>query len=1041
MRRALRENWPEDVTVTPHSGVQMLDFGFNIDSGGRGSAAFGERIDARADDEDIWRLWAYSGDEDRDERIPRINNDGEEDYTISKVKALEPFLRKWTPVPVLRIAHGRGSRGEELYEHGPSTWARMQILELDERDPETGHTHIAVLALDTDLESEDEPEDGAPYLSPLRTDASDEREFRLVSDPDQMSWFLRCPVEEDGEEYDQQEWVDEWLTALFRDFKQAQRPNRELKPDDFPYRFEHWARYLAMLRLVAEAAKPPRIRLLDTVSQDRRYPAVDVDLILDIGNSRTCGILVEGYPDETHFDLNNCIALTMRDLGRPEFSYREPFESRVEFARVDFGPEHLARRSGRSRPAFIWPGLVRVGPEAGRMVKSAEGTETTSGLSSPKRYIWDSRPVSQDWRFQGAEPRQPLPTVARSACRFLNEAGDVLAQVQDEEKAKLRQRNETSLTPATRPRFSRSSLYGFMLSELIAHALAQINDVAGRLSRKQSELPRRLRNIILTLPSATPVQEQAIMRSRAEGAVRLVWQIMGWADQAPSQTTQAPKIIVDWDEASCTQLVWLYDEITQKFDGRIENYFRLRGQPRKRPAGVEGGGGPKTEPSLRIACIDIGGGTTDLMISTYYSDDDRAIQPCQNVREGFRIAGDDLVQEVIASVILPQMAEQIAASGAAHAEELLKELFGGDVGDVEEQMRQRRRQYSLQVLTPLALAALSAGEKMQPGEIRRLSPPDVFGEKTRPYAQDGEDETPPELDLPAGTLAYIEAEVKARGGRWRLAEAEFEISDQALERAARDVLAPPLEAMMELVHHLSADVVLLSGRPTRLPVIGKIVRENMAAMAHRVIPMHEYRIGGWYPYRDRVSNRIGDPKTTAAVGAMLCLLAESRIVNFNLATGGIRMRSTARFIGEMERNSQLLESRVLFRDVDLTRSGGAEEVAEVTMRAPMHLGFRQMPFERWMASPLYRLDFANENARNLPRPFTVRIRRREYDGDAESAEEKLRMEALKEAFEIEEVVDAEDTGVKPSAAVRLSLHTMGIGANDYWLDTGIFRLS
>lgn len=232
-----------------------------------------------------------------------------------------------------------------------------------------------------------------------------------------------------------------------------------------------------------------------------------------------------------------------------------------------------------------------------------------------------------------------------------------------------------------------------------------------------------------------------------------------------------------------------------------------------------------------------------------------------------------------------------------------------------------------------------------------------------------------------------------------------------------------------------------SGRPTRLPVIGKIVRENMAAMAHRVIPMHEYRIGGWYPYRDRVSNRIGDPKTTAAVGAMLCLLAESRIVNFNLATGGIRMRSTARFIGEMERNSQLLESRVLFRDVDLTRSGGAEEVAEVTMRAPMHLGFRQMPFERWMASPLYRLDFANENARNLPRPFTVRIRRREYDGDAESAEEKLRMEALKEAFEIEEVVDAEDTGVKPSAAVRLSLHTMGIGANDYWLDTGIFRLS
>ena len=136
----------------------------------------------------------------------------------------------------------------------------------------------------------------------------------------------------------------------------------------------------------------PKIRFLDTVSSDRRYQPVDVDLVLDVGNSRTCGILIESYPDEARIDLNNSYALELRDLGQPERTYRRPFESRVEFAQANLGKDHIARRSGRTR-AFLWPSLVRVGPEAMRLASVAEGTETTSGLSSPKRYLWDDEPT------------------------------------------------------------------------------------------------------------------------------------------------------------------------------------------------------------------------------------------------------------------------------------------------------------------------------------------------------------------------------------------------------------------------------------------------------------------------------------------------------------------------------------------------------------------------------------------------------------------------------------------------------------------------
>lgn len=1044
MHRPIPETWPDEVTLAAYSGVQMLDFGFSLEAAGRKPALFAERLDPAAgpaeDGEDVLRLWPLTGDEAVDAQIPpMLDPEREQDYPISNVRALEPFLRKWTPVPVLRVAHGRGPRGEALFDPGPTTWARLYLLERDRRDEKTGHTHTAILALDTDLD-DDASEAGEPYLAPSRKDAGDERAFRLVGDVDRMAWFVRSiATESDGSAYDQQKWVDEWLEAQMSAFLDAQYANRRPRLDGPAKKFEHWARYLAMLRLVSEAVRPPLIRLLDTVSGDRRYQAVDVDLILDIGNSRTCGILVESFPDETRVDLNNCYALGLRDLGRPELYERRPFESRVEFAQADFGPEHIARRAGRARPAFLWPSMVRVGPEAGRLARAARGNETVSGLSSPKRYLWDNRPMSQDWRYHGADARQTLPTAARSSCRFLNEAGDVIAQVQDEEESGALRKGAISRTPATRSRFSRSTLFGFMLSELFMHALVQINDVGGRLTRKQSDLPRRLRTVILTLPSATPLQEQAIMRSRAEGALKLVWSVMGWSGRNLGQTTQMPRVLVDWDEASCTQLVWLYDEIAQKFGGQIERYFDLMGRRRRRMA--EMGGGRGVEPSLRLACIDIGGGTTDLMITTYYSEDNRAIRPYQNVREGFRVAGDDLAQEVVQSVILPQLRDQMAGAGCAHAEELLRELFGGDVGDVEEQTRQRRRQFGLQILTPLAMAALSQAETMAPGETRPLSLAEVAGTRPQPPSEDPDAPPPPPvLAVSPEIVAYLEEPARARGLRdWTLAQAGFAIGHAQIDRAVRDVLGPPLEAMLELIDHVGADVVLLSGRPTRLPTVGDLVRETLATPSHRVIAMHQYKVGGWYPYRDRVSNRIGDPKTTAAVGGMLCLLTENRIVNFKLHTADIRMRSTARFIGEMERNGQILERRVLFRDVDLDRRGRAEEARTVELRTPMHIGFRQMPHERWIGSPLYRLDFANENAQRLPTPLRVEIARHDRETDAETAAERRAAETLKEAFAVVSVEDADGTPHKPDV-VRLTLHTMGVDADDYWLDTGIFRI-
>lgn len=52
----------------------------------------------------------------------------------------------------------------------------------------------------------------------------------------------------------------------------------------------------------------------------------------------------------------------------------------------------------------------------------------------------------------------------------------------------------------------------FMLSELLAQALMQINSAAQRLKMIHVTAPRQLRSIILTLPSAMPKPEREIFR-------------------------------------------------------------------------------------------------------------------------------------------------------------------------------------------------------------------------------------------------------------------------------------------------------------------------------------------------------------------------------------------------------------------------------------------------------------------------------------------------------------------------------------------------
>ena len=1003
------------ISLIPNSGIQFLDFGFDIDRTPKLTRSFWEERrpvpPGAATDAETGPTVVVGGADtapaDGDSAAPPLERvllrnlrlhpaenvlydpatdtvPADDDpflYHLNKAKGLEVFLEKWVPIPLFRV-RSEPAPGVWDLDHGPSNWARVLVTALDEPDRD-GNTHRVVIAVDTELRGLDE---GRPYLVASPRDSEEQSKFAFTWDEQQVAWFLGEP------------WVDDWLDELFREFKAAQRPGRPLRPEDMPYACEHWARYLTFLQAVGEACRPPAIRLIDAVSREPSHQPIPTDLVLDIGNSRTCGILIESNPDE-RLDLNDAYALELRDLSRPHQGYADAFESQVEFVQASFGKDAISRRSGRSK-AFHWPSAVRVGPEAARLAGEVLGTEGITGLSSPKRYLWDRRPVNQVWRFNGAESRvgQQEPPVSGPIMAFVNEEGEV-----------LRHRGGRG-TAAVRAKFSRSSLFTFMVAEIIVQAIAMVNAPSVRGRRRYADVPRRLRRIILTLPPAIPLAEQRVMRDRVHAAIKLVWDAFGWS-QADGAVPPEPQVTMQWDEASATHLVWLYTEITQKLHGAAKDLFEILGKPRD---------GYGDQPTLRLASIDIGGGTTDLMVTTYRLEGNRAIDPHQDFREGFKIAGDDIVEAVIERHVLPALEQALGAAGIADGKAVMRRLFSNR-GGMSEQERHLRKQFVAEVCVPIALAMLHAHETARP--FAEEAPydrafADFFAAETRPSDR---------------VLDYLRAAVREEGvADFDLDAVLFDISMDALSRTVRLVMGEILADLSEVIHALDCDVLLLSGRPSRLPAVTDGILAHMPVRPDRLIAMHMYRVGNWYPFRD-TNGRIDDPKTTAAVGGMLCALAEGQIEGFLLRSSLLGMRSTARYVGEMEISGQILDERVLFADIDLeaAEAPAGDAAARLKFWSPTFLGFRQLGTERWPATPLYFLDFADPaRAARMALPLQITIERPDLDDEAP--------EELKEDFRITEIEEADGTAKRPGD-VSMRLQTLKVEAG-YWLDTGVLTV-
>lgn len=994
----------KEICLVMNSGIQFLDFALTIDwkekiwrEKNTGSFIFSP------DKKMLRRLMLRSNGEFCDSADPNRAVRVEKEVNVEE--SLKLFDGIWLPVPVLR------NISVDAFDEGPYNWVRVRIVKLATPDSD-GHTHCVTFAFDTKIFSNNQH---TAYLAPTEEDVRSGTTFGYAYQAQDVAWFLDF------------KWVNDWLLELFTEL--APVPERlKIHQEDLKQEINelsYQGHYLNLLALLGVELELPRIKLISNKRNGDTHP-IPVDMVLDVGNSRTCGILIEDHEQEQD-GLKKRYELEIRDLSQPERVYSDPFESRVEFAQAFFGKEHFSVKSGR-RDAFQWPTIVRVGHEAGRLASRRQGNEGATGLSSPKRYLWDTERFEQAWRFNISYVTNDVEPFATCAplSSLINEYGEPLYILDDDIDEEFERK-----MPVFQPKYSRSSLMTFMLSEVLLHALTQINSPTQRSKLEHSRAPRFLRSIILTVPPAMPKPEREIFRKNMFNALGLVWKSLGWdvnLDRPVDFTSKEsreqywpvlPEVHIQWDEATCGQIVYLFNETQNNYGGRPEAFIADVARPDR-----------QDKSKVTIATIDIGGGTTDLVINDYILDfgeknsagSNTYIVPQQRFRDGFKVAGDDILLDMIRDVVITSLSAGMKDAGIRDPEPLLSVLIGSEAFKVQDRLL--RQQLTLQIFSPIGLRILKEYENYDP-----LSSDNKLASATFRSLLS-------EVDEPTeSVLNYINTPISKELRK------PFNILDLPVNVDLALIhhlfigseyydITKTFKALCEIVNAYQCDVLLLTGRPSRLPGVQSYFRTRLPLPVGRILPLHHYKTGSWYPFHKQ--GRIDDPKTTAAVGAMLCFLSrQSRIPNFYLRSTAINAYSTLKYLGLLSNNNTIQEADVYYSDINLDDENYDFPDTEFEIRGKVRLGFRQLNVERWVASPLYTLTIENRelseqlNREGIVLNISLGIKKgkKEYD----------------ENFYIRAARRSDGRSVDRLKDVKLRLNTMldaGLNDTQYWLDSG-----
>lgn len=904
---------------------------------------------------------------------------------------LSSFENVWLPAPYFF------KRTERKFKFGPLNWSRFKLIPVKEDKGQK--IYDVLLAFDTHTTYENELNDENPvFPDKFRKDI----DFALCSN--ELFLLDYCST---GQKWS---YIDEYLMHLVHPeiSRISQLRGANVK------KMSYAASYIFLINYLSRNQLFPAVKLYKEVDVEVR----DVDMVIDIGNSRTTALLIE---DNSNF--NQVSTLSLIDLTNPLNvtedgatirSYDDPFDMRLAFRKVDFGDfGHVDSRQ------FVYPSLIRLGQEANDLIHRSSNNESRidslSTYSSPKRYLWDWHPNKEEWQF--------LVLPGEKNNHILNLQG-ITSQLKSDGQLDNNGEGGPSF------HYSRRSLMTLSFLEMLVQAHGQINSARHRSVREgfgYPEIPRKIKRIIVTCPTAMSKLEREALIRCAQDAVRILSRFNSDDDLCRNTVEVIPSVntrndsSAEWyyDEATCSQLVYMYGEVGHKYKGCCSEFFNLYGK-------IEDG---ESQHSLTVGSLDIGAGTTDLMISkyTYEKGDVTTITPDPIFYDSFYFAGDDMLNGLIKNIMLlhedSAFRQALKNKSLAQYRQEIKNFFGPDHNGQTVADRILRKDFNIQYSVPLMCYFL---------ELLKNNHKDCFVRYNDVFA-----DCPPNASIIDGFLEKTGIDVT---------KLDWKFSRDTVSAIVGKEFEPLLKKIATIMYAYACDIVLLSGRPASLPPIRDIFLKYYAVSPDRLILLNHYYVGDWYPF-DNNTGSITNPKTIVAMGGVIGHYASELsnlnkfVINLDKLKEGLK--STVNYI-EASREGQPIEYIITPEQTqgDLTVSN-----------IPTYLNVRQIGMDTYPCRTLYTIDFNRHK-------IADRIRRKSILNEGATLNDakvqnlvKDQIDQLKQRmpFRITINKDMDDKELLTITSIRdredkdvvdgsVEIHIQSLGANEkYWLDSGAFN--
>jgi hypothetical protein len=797
--------------------------------------------------------------------------------------------------------------------------------------------------------------------------------------------------------------------------------------------------------------KEVTIAILEIIWQERAAVDRPVDLIVDFGNTRSVVLALENNFDcngklstvchnirfsrrgteyvrhnDPKTDDSSAIADSWFILHEPIFASFDP-PSESFFVTTEIKKNEVQVADGglftkKTRLDIQYQGIKRLPQmfvELSPVLMGGNAREVLSNLdlseggnytlSSPKRYIWDNDLLDVMGRTRWCmHPNRynshnrvasKLPSLKGSMLRFMP-----LDHREWSIKSPPNEDPDFARRPTAAPAeavYSRGDAMVWSALSIIELAYRQITSESWRKGNDPFTA-RALRSILVTYPSGWTTQETLAYREKWQKAIDI------FTLTHLQSGHNRPELVMDLDEARASQLPIIYSEIHALGD-QGENWIELLGN------------GIGTNSSVRVMTVDIGGGTTDISIIEYRDDlggTGVELEAKLLFKDSSNTAGDTLAKEVIESVLLPAIGARFVDNDELMTtfENIMKRPPRG----VSENAKWSR--IVKLVFLPIVrqwLKDLSEG-KTSSADGTSWSPEQIMG-------ADG-----PLVDFGAleefNSICRNELDVDVLPH-----EDPIFHNVQKLEHCVDEVFRPLIQSLAKYVTAFNVDMITLSGKPSELPQVKKLLENYLPILPQRIVQAKNYDAGQWYPMSS--NGCISDAKTVTAVGAALYRAIHSGLISgWNIRRKGDETagQDFPYYWGKMPNKNNPSKFDPLFLDPYLTKDNtdsslpGKDSVTTV-MQVGTPIGRKILPSAA-RPEQVYRLRWKDR-------------KRAQSAGFSASESVVVTLERLEDPTALKAIFpDETKDGRSLEHSGGLELQPCSLEDEDFWFDSGRFDI-